>query len=64
MTKFTTTKKVHMKAVSINQKLQVRGPQGENIFTNMSFYGVIYTSVVGLYTFHFINIHGFDFQLI
>lgn len=50
--------------ISINLKLPVRGPQGANIFTNMSFFGFFLMSEVELCMFHFINIHGFDFQQI
>lgn len=53
-----------MKAISINLKLPVRGPLGVNIFTNMSFFGFILMSEVEEYMFHFINIHGFDVELI
>ena len=53
-----------MKAISINLKMAVRNLQEVNMFTNMPYYGSIFMSEVELYIFHFINMDGFDFQLI
>lgn len=39
------------KAISINLRLRLRSPQGENMFTNMAFFGCVFLSDVELYMF-------------
>lgn len=50
-------------AISINLRLQLRGPRGEDTFTNMAFFGFVFISDVELCTFRFVNTQGLDLQL-
>lgn len=57
-----TKSKAQMKAIWL--KLPVKGPLQEIRLLNITLFGFIFMSDVELYSVHFLNMTGFDFQLI